>query len=166
MRRRWLVRLYPAAWRARYGEEFLALLADRPLGPSLLIDVLAGAVDAWVAPQPMPAGVPGSTDAGGRIMGLLTRRCHSQTLTRSDRWRWSLTAAVGSVALSAFYVWMKPVWGESLYVQALGLALVPIMFIGAWVHLALRDFSWPARLIITAAAAMVAYLGGLLAAWT
>ncbi len=29
--RTWLLRLYPTAWRSRYGEEFAALLDDYPL---------------------------------------------------------------------------------------------------------------------------------------
>jgi hypothetical protein len=41
-----LLRLYPARWRARYGEEFELVLADRPLGPFDVADVLLGALDA------------------------------------------------------------------------------------------------------------------------
>jgi hypothetical protein len=41
-----LLRLYPARWRARYGDEFAALLAERPLGPFDVADVLLGALDA------------------------------------------------------------------------------------------------------------------------
>ncbi|MCU0506418.1 MAG: hypothetical protein MUE82_11745, partial [Chloroflexi bacterium] len=41
-----LLRLYPARWRARYGDEFAALLAERPLGPFDVADVLLGAIDA------------------------------------------------------------------------------------------------------------------------
>ncbi len=43
---RLLLRLYPARWRARYGEEFLAVLEERPLGPFDMADVLLGAIDA------------------------------------------------------------------------------------------------------------------------
>ncbi|MDQ3880576.1 MAG: hypothetical protein M3295_05850 [Chloroflexota bacterium] len=46
-----LVRLYPAAWRARYGDEFAALLDElRPTLP-LVLDVVRGAVDARLRPQ-------------------------------------------------------------------------------------------------------------------
>jgi len=166
MRGRWLVRLYPAAWRERYGEEFLALLADRSLSPSLLIDVLAGALDARIAPQSPHADGPNQTDTGGRIMSLLARRCQGRTLTRADQWRWALMTAAGTLAGSALYVWVKPAWGGSLYVQAWGLAVFPIMGVSAWTYLALREFSRPARLTITAAGMVVLYLGGLLAAWT
>ena len=41
-----LLRLYPAAWRRRYGDEFAAILEERPLGPFDVADVLLGAVDA------------------------------------------------------------------------------------------------------------------------
>ena len=41
-----LIRLYPARWRARYGDEFAAVLEERPLGPFDVADVLLGALDA------------------------------------------------------------------------------------------------------------------------
>jgi Rieske Fe-S protein len=43
---RLLLRGYPAAWRARYGAEFLDLLAERRLRARDVLDVLAGALDA------------------------------------------------------------------------------------------------------------------------
>jgi hypothetical protein len=41
-----LLRLYPARWRDRYGDEFAAVLGERPLGPFDVADVLLGALDA------------------------------------------------------------------------------------------------------------------------
>jgi hypothetical protein len=41
-----LLRLYPARWRERYGDEFAAVLAERPIGPFDVADVLLGALDA------------------------------------------------------------------------------------------------------------------------
>jgi hypothetical protein len=41
-----LLRLYPARWRARYGDEFASLLQERPIGPFDVADVLLGALDA------------------------------------------------------------------------------------------------------------------------
>ena len=46
-----LIRLYPAAWRARYEAEFLDLLEKRPMSPTGWIDLLRGAFDAHVHPQ-------------------------------------------------------------------------------------------------------------------
>ena len=41
-----LIRCYPASWRARYGDEFEAVLDERPLGPFDVADILLGALDA------------------------------------------------------------------------------------------------------------------------
>jgi hypothetical protein len=41
-----LLRLYPRAWRERYGDEFAALLDVTPLSPLTLFDILVGALDA------------------------------------------------------------------------------------------------------------------------
>jgi hypothetical protein len=41
-----LLRLYPARWRARYDDEFAALLEERSLGPFDVADIVLGALDA------------------------------------------------------------------------------------------------------------------------
>ena len=46
-----LVRLYPRAWRERYEEEFVAMLEQGPVTIKGLLDVVFGAVDAWLRPQ-------------------------------------------------------------------------------------------------------------------
>jgi hypothetical protein len=55
---RTLLRLYPAAWRERYGDEVAALLEEHP--PTLLdhLDLIRGALDARLHPQ-----VPGAAAA-------------------------------------------------------------------------------------------------------
>jgi hypothetical protein len=54
-----LLRLYPGAWRDRYGEEFLALLAERPSSFADRVDIVRGALDARLRPQiPGPDRVP------------------------------------------------------------------------------------------------------------
>lgn len=42
----WLLRLYPARWRDRYGDEFASVLGERTLGPFDVLDILLGAFDA------------------------------------------------------------------------------------------------------------------------
>ncbi|MGZ8512705.1 MAG: hypothetical protein ACXWWL_04640 [Candidatus Limnocylindria bacterium] len=46
-----LLRLYPAAWRARYEDEFLAVLEERPLSPFDFLDITLGALDARLRPR-------------------------------------------------------------------------------------------------------------------
>ncbi len=52
-----LIRLYPARWRARYGDEFEVLLEERPLGPYDVADILLGALDAHLRLRGQGAGV-------------------------------------------------------------------------------------------------------------
>jgi hypothetical protein len=65
-----LLALYPEAWRARYGDEFLVLLEDRPPSLRERLDIVRSALDARVNPQlPGPARV--SDRAGlGAIVGF------------------------------------------------------------------------------------------------
>src|SRR5579871_1144212 len=46
---RQVLRLFPPGWRERYGDEFLALLGDRPLSPMQFVDVVSAAIDAWLS---------------------------------------------------------------------------------------------------------------------
>jgi hypothetical protein len=62
--RRFLIRLYPVAWRTRYGDEFEALLEERPLGPFDVADIVLAAVDARIRPRGVAA-------AGDHARGVL-----------------------------------------------------------------------------------------------
>ena len=62
--RRFLIRLYPAGWRARYGDEFEALLEERPLGPFDVADIVLSAIDAHLRPR-------GAAAAGDHTRGVL-----------------------------------------------------------------------------------------------
>ena len=52
-----LLKLYPSAWRARYGDEVEALIEQRRLGRRERLDLIRGALDAWVHP-PRPSIAP------------------------------------------------------------------------------------------------------------
>jgi hypothetical protein len=67
-----LIRCYPARWRQRYGDEFLAILEERPLGPYDVADILLGALDARLRSRRADAtstaqgrGLPMSLRVGG-----------------------------------------------------------------------------------------------------
>jgi hypothetical protein len=65
-----LVRLYPRAWRERYRAELEDLLADRPPTVRDALDIVRGALDAWIHPQ--LAGRPrqeAGTGPGFRLLG-------------------------------------------------------------------------------------------------
>src|SRR5690242_15287356 len=48
---KWLLQLYPARWRERYGEEFSAVLASQRASVGIVLDLLGGAIDAHLYPQ-------------------------------------------------------------------------------------------------------------------
>src|SRR5262249_1318490 len=47
----WLLRLYPRAWRDRYGAELAELLAQEPVSALAILYVVGGAVDAHLHPH-------------------------------------------------------------------------------------------------------------------
>jgi len=65
--RAWVLRLYPSDWRARYGDEFAAVLEDYPLTPFALFDIFLGALDAHLTPF----------DTNGRILRMLNQQRRS-----------------------------------------------------------------------------------------
>ena len=66
----WLLRLYPAAWRARYGAEFTELLLARPPSARDRLDILRGAVDARLNPHLIEDPVVRVPTAGDRVLAL------------------------------------------------------------------------------------------------
>lgn len=64
-----LIRLYPAAWRDRYGAEFEALLTDRPATLRDRVDIVLGAVDARLSPQLRSASVIHRARVSDRLAG-------------------------------------------------------------------------------------------------
>jgi hypothetical protein len=62
------IRLYPAGWRTRYGDEFEVILAERPLGPFDVADILLGAFDAQLRLR----GAAGTAQERGLSMSLRT----------------------------------------------------------------------------------------------
>jgi len=62
-----LLRLYPGWWRRRYGAEALDILESRPVTPSVLWNVVIGAVDAWLnqGVPPTSAGDTNQRESGG-----------------------------------------------------------------------------------------------------
>ena len=76
MNGRWLLRLYPRAWRDRYGAEMSAMLEQMRLTPAAIIDLVAGAIDARVAPHVAAAPRTVSTSEKEQSMfNSLMKRC-------------------------------------------------------------------------------------------
>jgi hypothetical protein len=101
---RWAVRLYPAAWRERYGAEFDALLED--ISPSFgdVCDVFGAALRARLTPPSYPslAAVAGSSMAL-RMPVVVSLTAHAVLLV------FVLAAAVHYVTPAPPHVFIAPV---------------------------------------------------------
>jgi hypothetical protein len=88
MKRHLLLRLYPGAWRERYGEELAAQLeSQRPLRIGVVADLVRGALDAHLHPL--------RRDNGTMRISHLSRR----TIAARATVAWSPVAAVGAAAV-------------------------------------------------------------------
>jgi len=92
-----LLRLYPRAWRARYGPELEDLVAHRPLGLSGSIDLIRGAMDAHRHPELVDPTAAGSARG---VPGVSSQRLADLRVAR----RLGLAAWVGAVAWIAGWV--------------------------------------------------------------
>lgn len=67
-----LIGLYPGPWRARYEAELRDLLAARPPGLAGRLDLVAGALDAWLHPElVIPGAADRRPDTRVRLAGLV-----------------------------------------------------------------------------------------------
>ena len=73
-----LLRLYPRAWRDRYGEEFVDVVGQRPLSVQQSVDIMMGAIDAWLSRR-VRATVRGSgagaASGGAKMIQQMKLRC-------------------------------------------------------------------------------------------
>ncbi len=119
----WLVRLYPKPWRARYGDEFAAILEAQRPSVGLLVDVIAGALDARRWPQVKPVretGVHGMT-------ADLMKRCAAggpQISTRDQYFAGGMMIA-GALLMGTAYVLLRHRFHATPAVEAVGYSIFP-----------------------------------------
>jgi len=101
MKRDHLLRLYPRAWRERYGEELSAHLeAERPLRVGVVADLVRGALDAHLHPLRRVD----STMRSSSVSDLRTIAARATVV-------WSPVAAVAIAAMMALNdFWFGPSW--------------------------------------------------------
>lgn len=125
----WLLKLYPSGWRRRYGDEFTKLIAAQSFSLATTIDVLAGAIDAWIHPQ-MAAIAPRATRAEGdenMLARMMKFRCagYGPTVTASDQWKSAIATVGGTVVLAGGWMWLHVRIGDNPYSDSL--SLLPVI---------------------------------------
>jgi hypothetical protein len=106
-----LLRLYPRAWRDRYGDEFLALIGDRPLPVAQIIDIISGAIDARLSSDVRRTTASRSQvtqlQGGTALMEFLKQSCihdRKAVLSKRDAWIGAGVMIAGSILLSALAI--------------------------------------------------------------
>lgn len=121
-----LLRLYPAAWRERYGAEVAALLETEPVTTRLLLDMIAGAIDARLTPQSITGGTPMTA----RLL------CASAAMSAEDRRRNNVILIGGSLIFALATVVLS-VAGGRWVAQVLASLVFPLALVvaGYWTYL-------------------------------
>jgi hypothetical protein len=114
-----LLRLYPAAWRARYGEEFATVLAGQRASFGLVLDVIGGAVDAHLHPQVLSTHSNQAQGEDTMTLALL-QRCAlgGPKLSPSERRFASMLAIMSALAMASLYLVLTKLYRQAPAVQA------------------------------------------------
>jgi hypothetical protein len=125
---RWLLRLYPAAWRARYGEEFADVLVGQRASLGLVMDVFGGAIDAHLHPQKQAS--PSQQIQGDDTMTIqMLQRCAAggPKLSARDQRIASTFMIVSALVMAVLYIVLRKIYHAAPAVEAVGYASFPAM---------------------------------------
>lgn len=139
----WLLRLYPARWRERYGEEFRAVLAGQRASLGLFFDVLGGAVDAHLHPQILHSQEEQNTGDDTMTLAMLQLCAAGGTkLSPADRRIASRVTIFSALAIAVLYIVLTRIYRGAAPVQALIYAAAPALSMVYAQTAYLRRMSW------------------------
>jgi hypothetical protein len=118
----WLIKLYPPAWRRRYGRELADLISTQPASFGTAIDLLAGAVDAWFNPQSSTAAAAADAKgAGVMISKMLQLKCagYGAKVTTADARKAAVVTIGGTLALLIPLMLAMTFYKKNVYLESL-----------------------------------------------
>lgn len=122
-----LMWLYPRAWRERYADEMSAMLSGVSLTPAAILDLVAGAIDARVAPQPIRGGA--STAPPEKEHSMFTnvmKRCAvGPNMTAHEKRLGSTVMLALTLIFAVLYLLASWVYRDNKYVDAWGIMAFP-----------------------------------------
>ena len=111
-----LVRLYPRAWRQRYGPEMQELLDAEKPSLRTYVDLIAGAVDARLNPQSTPAQRAGHKEGNQMVKAF---RCAPAGVSVADQWRSAAWMVGGSLVLISISLVLQQQIGRNAFSESL-----------------------------------------------
>lgn len=160
---KWLVWLYPARWRARYGDEFAAVLDSQRASVGLVLDLIGGAIDAHLHPQVLPSHSNQflNPNQGEDTMTIaMFERCAAggPKLSPGERRFASTLAILSALAMASLYLVLTKIFRKAPAVQAVIYASV-VFTSSIHVQMAyLRNRSRTAQALILGAELAAIYL--------
>lgn len=139
-----LVRLYPQGWREKYGTEFVALLERERMDVPVLINVGAGALDAWVSPKKW---IHDPVEANAYTLRFWRVPMPTQGRSVTRELLLSLGVVVAIKAAGDVIAWMS---GDGTVRRITDVAAVPVAATVVTVTVWLREFSWRTKAVATA----------------
>jgi len=164
----WFIRLYPPAWRRRYGRELEELLATQPASFRTAIDLVAGAVDAWFNPQSSTAAMAADPEGGEAMIPKMLRLRgfgYGATYTAADALKAAALTIVGSLAVVLASTWAKTRYGENPYLESLALVLWIVPFLFGLSFTELKGHSCRVRAVFVGAPSAIVIAIALASAW-
>ena len=132
----WLLRLYPAPWRRRYGEEVAGMIAGRRFSFRIAIDLVAGAIDVWLHPSATLAAAsvaePTNAEEGTMLSRIARFDCAAimgTKITKADEWKATGMTVGGTVVLTLIWMAVHRRVGDNAYVESLSFMafVVPLL---------------------------------------
>jgi hypothetical protein len=138
-----LLMLYPPRWRRRYGQELEELVAARRFSFGAAVDLIAGAIDAWLNPQlTAAAATAGTADRKGDIP-MIARTCAFELheVSAIDKAKSTTVMLGGTLFLALLYLWSVWQFGKNAYLLALSpmAYFLPMMISLRWTSLKRRS---------------------------
>lgn len=131
-----LVALYPASWRARYGDEFRLVLLEQRLTLLLALDVMGGAVDARLMGGRMTLQMMARCAAGGPKMGT------------AETWRAAFVMLGMAIALAGTMMLARATFRDGPYIDAFVQMLFPAAFLVTMPFLYMRGASRRRKILV------------------
>ncbi len=155
----WLLRLYPARWRERYGEEFGAVLANQRASLGLVLDVLGGAIDAHLHPQIQHSH--SKQIKGDDTMTLeMLQRCAAggPKLSPRDRRIASLFMILSALVMAVLYIGLTKIYHAAPAVEAVFYASFPSLALIYGQTAYLRKRPWLTQIFVLGMGLSALYL--------
>ena len=151
----WMLRLYPRGWRRRYGAEVALLVAEERPTFRLFLDLLAGAIDARIHPQWIPADSP---TKGKDAMTSIQRLCKSSGFSPAEERRGAVVMLAASLGFVLLALALEGWANQTLLSQALLYAAFPMAVILSTWGTYLKEYSQPVRWVLVLASTVGMFL--------